>query len=153
MITERLRQDSRQQRSAMRQDGKRIQEELNSGRQLTSGLLIANGVYCLNETVRNMAQQKEMEHQDKERAKRQKDCQELMKRRQAMNALRASKGNTFSLYNSKECKLYLQYKKHDNDTTMPIQVDELHSRCQAILHRSSPPASPHASDDKYDGEY
>ena len=76
----------------MLQDGERIQEELAAGRQLSSGLLVANGIYCLDGHMHDLAQQKETERQEKERAKQRKDCCELLKHIRAINVLHAKKG-------------------------------------------------------------
>jgi len=65
-------------------EGSKIEEQLASGKRLTSGLLVSNRHYMLNEMVRDAVEKRASEKQDKEQAKIQKDSEELSKRIQGI---------------------------------------------------------------------
>ncbi len=80
LIHQRLLEEGRERRSALMAEGTRIQDELASGQRLTSGLLVSNNMHHLGDNMRDMVQQKETDHQEKENAKKQKERNELLKR-------------------------------------------------------------------------
>ncbi len=79
LIHQRLLEEGCEWRSALMAEGTRIQDELASGRRLTSGLLVSNDMHLLGDHVRDMVQQKETDCQEKEKAKKQKEHDELLK--------------------------------------------------------------------------
>jgi hypothetical protein len=56
----------------------------------------------------------------------------------------------FLTWSAHQCRDYLQeeYKRLDTDGAMPKNVGPLHIRCQEMMGRASPMASPHPSDDE-----
>jgi len=74
-----------------------------------------------------LVQQKETEHLEKDHAKEGKDCHKLLRRIDGIQQLHAIKGYAFNMYNAKECKLFLQYKKTEDDAAMPSKINDLHA--------------------------
>jgi len=95
LIHQRLLEEGRERRRALMAEGTRIQDELASGRRLTSGLLVSNDMHLLGDHVRDMVQQKETDRQEKEKAKKQKEHDELLKRIRGIKEIRLSKGQDF----------------------------------------------------------
>jgi hypothetical protein len=56
--------------------------------------------------------------------------------------------NGFANWNGRQLEDYLQYKKNDSDKAMPKKVGPLRLKCQEVMRRTSPIASPHQSDDE-----
>jgi len=135
----------------MLQEGTRIEHEMQNAKRLTSGIMVANGQFCVNK-VRDIINKRDMDRQEKEMARARKARRELKKQRAAIKKIRLEKGDNIKTWNAKECKIFLQYKKVEGDSAMPSKIDDLRARCELIAHRRLPVPSLHSSDDEGDDE-
>jgi len=93
------------------QEGAQIKQEIQDVKRLTSGFLVSNGIYCLNENVCDKFNQRELEHQEKEIARACKAWVKLKKQIAAVRKIWLEEGDNIQTWNAKKCKLFLQYKK------------------------------------------
>jgi hypothetical protein len=122
--------------------GKSITEALESGRRLTSGLIVARGHHSLNNCDLLHGIRKRKRKQDrKARRLDRKVRNELIKRSADVIALRLSKPD-ISKWSRADCTLYIQYKKQKGDLAMPKSIIDLRSRCNEIDRRKSPTCTP-----------
>ena len=129
-------------------EGHSLASEVAGGRKLSSGFLVCNGSHSLNskdliDAVRSNIEKKKSEKNEKERALR----QELKKR----SAIVAQFDRTnMDNWSSKDCKIFLQWKKKLDDPAMPKGIVPLRARCKEWANRPSPNVSPCSSDDEFD---
>ena len=95
---------------------------------------------------------RDSQREEKEKAKTHKACLELKKQIAALRKVCLEKGDNIANWNTKDCKLFIQYKKVEGDAAMPTRIDDLRVRCQLIAQRPSPIPSPHSSDDEGDSD-
>jgi len=62
------------------------------------------------------------------------------------------KRDNIRTWNVRECKIFLQYKKVEGDSSMPTKIDDLRVHCELISHCQLPIPSLHSSDDEGDNE-
>lgn len=129
-------------------EGQSIASAVADGRKLTSGFLVSNGSHSLSskdlmDAIRLNMEKKESEKKEKDRKLR----QELKKRSSLVARLDRTKMNNWS---SKECKIFLQWKKRIDDQAMPTGIVSLRARCKEWANRLSPNISPSCSDDEVD---
>jgi len=133
LVQHRLRNDGRERRSQMLQAGTRIEHEMQNAKRLTSGIMVANGQFCVNK-VRDIINKRDMDHHEKEMARARKAWHELKKQVAAIKKIWFEKGDNIKTWNAKECKIFLQYKKVEGDSAMPSKIDDLSVHCELIAH-------------------
>ena len=135
------------------QEGAGVIALLEEAKQITSGILVGNGIHSLNNPgLQAKVKLKERETLDAQVADVQKKRKELLSKIRNVEANRQARGcgelNGFQNWDARQCCDYLQYKKTDTNTAMPKSVAALQLRCQEVMDRVSPMASPHPSDDE-----
>jgi hypothetical protein len=135
------------------EDGTEAVALLDEAKRMTSGLLVANGIHSLNNPmVQERILAKQQEAVDGLLAAVQKKRRDLLERIKNVCVIREEKGcgesNGFANWNGRQLEDYLQYKKNDSDKAMPKGVGPQRLKCQEVMGRASPIASPHQSDDE-----
>jgi len=133
-------------------EGVQIEQDILNVKRLTSGFLVSNGFFCLNENVCDKFNQRELECQEKEMARVCKAWVELKKQIAAVKKIWLEKGDNIQTWNAKECKLFLQYRKIEGDVAMPTKINELRAHCALIAHHHSLVPLTHSSEDEGDDE-
>jgi hypothetical protein len=129
------------------QDGQSILHDLENGRRLTSGFMVARGEHSLNNPIfLQSCTEKRKNEEIAEHKKKKKQRRDLQRRISAVETLRFTKP-CISEWNSKDCAIYMRYKKRKGDLAMPKSIHELRHRCSEISGRESPDISLHLSDD------
>ena len=134
--------------------GDLISKNLQDAKRLSTGVMAADGIHSLNDP-RFLQPLKKRAIQTKEKESRAAADKrgKLTKRIENATKLREKFGNErthlFANFNLTQCAVYLQYKKQSHkDGKMPADLDKRRERCVKWITRTSPTASPHASDDE-----
>jgi len=144
LVQERLCSNGREQQSEMMCRGNRIELDIQNAKKLTSGVMVANGEYCVSR-MHDLITKRDSDHLEKETARAHKaQIIKLKNQIAAVIKIWSEKGDNIQTWNAKECKSSLQYKKLEGYAAMPTKIDEL---CQLITHCWSPIPSPHSSSD------
>lgn len=130
------------------QDGKTIIDIIEKGKRLSSGIMVANGEHSLNNrsTLAALQHRKQVTERNLKKGAI-KLRREKMQRIKEVKMLRNNKPD-IALWNTKECGLFIQYKKRKSDKAKPKAIADLRMRCKDISYRASPTCSPHESDDE-----
>lgn len=136
--------------------GEKIADNLRKAKKLSSGVLIPNGIYSLDDErfleVYNEKRQEATQKKEKSASDKRGKIKKLIR---GVKALREQHGHEsthrFEPFGKDQCGVYLQYKKKSaKDPGMPKDVKERRQRCLEWMGRQSPTISPHASDDEGD---
>jgi hypothetical protein len=135
------------------QQGTGALASLEEAKRITSGILVGNGIHSLNNPgLQRKINLREQETLEQQIADLRKKRNELLSKIRKVEAIRSKKGrgelNGFRNWDTRQCCDYLQYKKTDADGAMPKNVGPLRLKCQEVMGRVSPIASPHSSDDE-----
>ena len=145
-----LQNQGRERRIERLEEGTQIQEWKTKSKNLTAGLLVANGCFDLNEKVVELIVERAEVRQAvvEEQASR--------KRKQTNNNLekvmeaRAKKGDNFNAWNVAQLKAYFQLKKNDQDGAAPNTKEALVTKCLAMAGRATPQYEHDDNDDNDD---
>lgn len=126
---------------------------LRTAKQITAGILVGQGIHCLNDPrVLGAINLNQAEVNEEQRKKARRARGTMRARIDTIANIRQSKGrgeqNGFHGWTTEQLRAYVQYKKVDADAAMPTTVAPLRVRCLEIMGRLSPSVSPHVSDNE-----
>lgn len=120
--------------------------DVESGRRLTTGILVSRGIHNLNDPriLERLTEKRDREFTNGQKKKK-KVKREILKNINDVKNLRTEKPD-IAKWNAKECTLYIRYKRIKSDTKNPTTIAALRARCVQFNKRKESPACSEADD-------